>query len=343
VFAVAACAATQRRDAPAGPSSLTLTDQPQSQPATGQTAVSSPIASARVLLEVCPPAIKDKEKAYAVLRQSFSCYNSFHAVSVPDLQDAAEFKRKRERVPSEEFARWLRDLTHKPLGLYKVSVSCTEPEFADWLGQVDGLGCGDIFLVGPDSTRKEYRDGALDVSVAADMARSRGFRCGGIIIPTRRRQFAARPASLDEGDRILNKIRNYKLSFFTTQILYESEWMCCLLFDLVRAAQAQEIPKIFLTFSPFVCREDIAFARNTLGVYVPDDVERFLAGARSMREASISTLIGVWGRILSFATDIGFPPDKLGVNVEYMDSRNPRNVDAAFELAEEFGRFLRRR
>ena len=36
-------------------------------------------------------------------------------------------------------------------------------------------------------------------------------------------------------------------------------------------------------------------------------------------------------------------PDRLGVNVEYLDSRNPRNVDAAFELAEEFGRQLKRR
>jgi hypothetical protein len=306
-------------------------------------AAASPISSARVLLEVCPPALKDRDKAYAVLRQSFSCYNSFHAVSVPDLQDVAEFNRKRARVSSEEFAGWLRDLTHKPLGLYKVSVSCTGDDFASWLQRAAGLGCRDIFLVGPDSSQKEYPPEALDVAAAADLARERGFRCGGIIIPTRRTQFAARPASVDEGDRILAKIRNHNLSFFTTQILYESEWMCCLLFDLVRAAGPEEIPKIFLTFSPFVCTEDIAFARNTLGVYIPGDVERVLVGARSMREASISVLIGVWGRISSFAADIGFPADKLGVNVEYMDSRNPRNVDAAFELAEEFGRFLRRR
>ena len=31
-----------------------------------------------------------------------------------------------------------------------------------------------------------------------------------------------------------------------------------------------------------------------------------------------------------------------GVNVEYLDSRNPRGVDAAFELAEEFGRLHRK-
>ena len=38
---------------------------------------------------------------------------------------------------------------------------------------------------------------------------------------------------------------------------------------------------------------------------------------------------------------IGYPKEKLGVNIEYLDSRNPRNVDAAFELAEEFGRVLK--
>ena len=68
-----------------------------------------------------------------------------------------------------------------------------------------------------------------------------------------------------------------------------------------------------------------------------------LRGARSMREASISTLLLVWERISTFASEIGYPKDKLGVNVEYLDSRNPRNVDAAFELAEEFGRILKRR
>ena len=61
-----------------------------------------------------------------------------------------------------------------------------------------------------------------------------------------------------------------------------------------------------------------------------------------MREASISTLLLVWERISTFASEIGYPREKIGVNVEYVDSRNPRNVDAAFELAEEFGRIFKR-
>jgi hypothetical protein len=92
-----------------------------------------------------------------------------------------------------------------------------------------------------------------------------------------------------------------------------------------------------------VVSEDIAFARRTLGVFVPRDVERALKGARSMREESISLLIGVWHRVASFAKQIGYPDDRLGVNVEYLDSRNPRSVDASFELAEEFGRMFRKR
>ena len=62
-----------------------------------------------------------------------------------------------------------------------------------------------------------------------------------------------------------------------------------------------------------------------------------------MREASISSLIGVWDRISSFAHQIGFPDELLGVNVEYLDSRNPRSVDSSFELAEEFGRIFKKR
>jgi len=301
------------------------------------------LLDASVILEACPPTLDDRDKAYAVLRQSFSCYNSFNAVSIPDLQDEGEFRRKRERVPNDEFAGWLKDLTAKSLSLYKVSVTCTKEEFDAWLDLAEGLGCKDIFVVGGDSSDKKYKKGSMQVCEASVYARKRGFHCGGIIIPTRRQQFVARPSSQDESIRVLSKIRDCGFEFFSTQILYESEWMCCLLLDLVRNLEREKIPKIFLTFSPLVTGEDIAFAKKTLGVFIPKDVDRMLKGARSMREASLSCLIGVWDRISSFAHQIGFPEEKLGVNVEYLDSRNPRAVDASFELAEEFGRIFRRR
>ena len=301
------------------------------------------VSDSYVILEACPPPLEDRDKAFAVLEQSFACYNSFHAVSIPDLQDEGEFSRSRERVPNDEFANHLRDLTSKPISLYKVAVTCTEEEFNAWLDHAEHLGCGDVFLVGGDSSDKKYRSDALGVGPAARIARGRGFNCGGIIIPTRREQFVERPASTDETRRVLAKILDHGFTFFSTQILYEGEWMCCLLLDLVRAMPPEEMPKLFLTFSPFVLPEDITFAKKTLGVFVPRDVERELKGARSMRETSISMLIDVWYRISSFAKQIGFPDDRLGVNVEYLDSRNPRSVDASFELAEEFGRIFKKR
>lgn len=300
------------------------------------------IADVRVILEACPPPLADRDKAYAVLRQSFACYNSFHAVSVPDLQDEGEFMRERERVPNDEFARWLRELTEKPLSLYKVVSACSADELERWLARAEGIGCHDIFVVGADSSEKSRRPGTMSIGDATRIANARGFNCGGIIIPTRRAQFLARPASEDEADRILHKIDEHGFRFFSTQILYESEWMCCLMLDLVRRLDRERLPRIFLTFSPFVVPEDITFARKTLGVFIPRDVERMLKGARSMREASISCLIGVWERLSSFAGQIGFPGDRLGVNIEYLDSRNPRSVDASFELAEEFGRIFRK-
>jgi hypothetical protein len=303
----------------------------------------SALHDARVVVEACPPSRDDQDKAYAVLRQSFSCYNSFHAVSVPDLQDNAEFHRTTNRVPNEEFASYVRGLTDKPLSLYKVSSACPRDEFEGWLDRVGELGCKDVFLVGADSSRRPVPQDALGLGESARLAAIHGFRCGGIIIPTRRKQFAPRPASVDETDRLVEKVRAHGFSFFSTQILYEGEWMCCLLLDLVRTMPASELPKVFLTFSPFVCAEDLVFAKRTLGVYVPGDVDRMLKGARSMRESSIGFLLQVWERISSFANEIGFPADRLGVNLEYLDSRNPRNVDAAFELAEEFGRLFRRR
>ena len=305
--------------------------------------MTSHLSTARVLLEACPPAETDREKAYAVLKQGFTCYNSFHAVSIPDLQDTGEFRRERDRVTNADFAAYLTELTPKPLSLYKVCSSCTEQEFRTWLDQAEALGCHDIFLVGPDANDRAIPADRLSVPQAAAVARARGFRCGGIIIPTRRKQFAPRPASVDETERLLMKVREHGLRFFTTQILYEGEWMSCLLLDLVRHMTPEELPQIFLTFSPFVCAEDLHFSRKTLGVYIPKDVGRMLRGARSMREASIAHSLHLWERISGFANEIGYPKHRLGVNVEYLDSRNPRNVDSAFELAEEFGRVLKRR
>ena len=181
------------------------------------------IIDARVLLEACPPALEDQEKAYAFLRQSFSCYNSFHGVSVPDIQDSGEFGRTRSRVSNGEFAAWVGKLTSKPLSLYKVCTSCTADEFTDWLERAGRLGCNNIILVGGDSSTKDYRDGALQVGAAAQLARNKGFDCGGIIIPTRRKQFVSRPASLDETERLLVKVREHGITFFSTQILYEGE------------------------------------------------------------------------------------------------------------------------
>ena len=71
----------------------------------------SSVREASVILEACPPALDDRDKAYAVLRQSFTMYNSFHVISIPDLQDEGEFKRSRDRVPNEEFAKWLHEVT----------------------------------------------------------------------------------------------------------------------------------------------------------------------------------------------------------------------------------------
>lgn len=310
-------------------------------PRSGPDAPGASLAKARVILEACPPAVAGRDRAFAVLRQSFSCYGAFQAIGIPDIQDAGEFSRQRVRLSSDEFAHWLRGVTEKPLSLYKVSSTCTQEELELWLTAIEDLGCRDIFLVGPDSSTKRCKKGGLQVGEAARIAGQRGFRCGGIIIPTRRRQFVPRPARVDEADRIETKIREFGLTFFTTQIIYESEWMCCLLLDLVRRLRREEIPKIFLTFSPFVNTRDIHFAKNFLGVYLPADAERMLRGARSMREASISSLLNIWERITTFAAAIDFPPERLGINAEYIDSRNPRNVDAAFELAEEFGRMLK--
>jgi hypothetical protein len=300
----------------------------------------SVLASARVILEACPPLVKHRDKAYAILEQNLQIYTHFDAISIPDIQDSAEFGRTSPRVPALEFGAWLRERTSRPLNLYKVSVACTQPELEAWLGQAGALGCRDVFMVGGDSSKKPLAPEHLSVGQAVKIAHRLGFHCGGIVIPTRRREFVSRPAGLDEPLRIQDKLHTWQMAFYSTQLLYEAEWMACLLLDLCRALPMEDFPKLFLTFSPFVCEEDLNFAMRALGVYVPPDVERTLRGARNMAEAATDQLMLVWERVSTFAAEIGIPADRLGVNVEYLNSRNPKNVRAAFELADEFGRLL---
>jgi hypothetical protein len=42
-------------------------------------------------------------------------------------------------VPNDEFAAWLRELTGKPVNLYKVSVTCTAEELERWLARIEAL------------------------------------------------------------------------------------------------------------------------------------------------------------------------------------------------------------
>lgn len=300
----------------------------------------SNLAKARVILEACPPLLEHKDKAYAILAQNLAAYTRYDALSVPDIQDGAEFGRERRRVSNLEFGGWLRKQIDRPLSLYKVSVANDRESFEGWLDSAAELDCNDVFIVGGDSSDKPADASALTVGSATKVAHRHGFHCGGIIIPTRRREFVSRPAGLDEIARIQDKIHTWQLSFYSTQLLYEAEWMSCLLLDMCRSLSPEDFPKIFLTFSPFVCEEDLNFSQRYLGVYVPSDVERMLRGARNMAEASTGHLMLVWERLRTFASEIGIPEDRLGVNVEYINTRNPRNVRAAFELAEEFGRML---
>ena len=296
------------------------------------------IASTRVILEATPPLEKHEAKALAILEQALASHTRFDALSVPDIQDDGEFGRQSKRLSNLEFGRWLLDRVDKPLSLYKVSMASTADEFEAWLAEATALGVEDIVLVGGDSSDKGYSEDVLPIGPAAKIAHRRGFTCGGVIIPTRRKEFVSRPASRDELVRLQDKSQNWHLAFYTTQLLYEGEWMSCLLLDMVRTIPAADFPKIFLTFSPFTTEADLDFAMSTLGVYVPSDVERMLRGARSMSEASIGQLTLVWERLTTFASEIGIPADRLGVNVEYLNTRSPRSVRAAFELAEEFGR-----
>ncbi len=55
------------------------------------------MASARVVLEACPPLVAHQDQAYAILEESLKAYTRYQVLGVPDIQDSAEFGRSRRR------------------------------------------------------------------------------------------------------------------------------------------------------------------------------------------------------------------------------------------------------
>lgn len=293
----------------------------------------------RVLFyELIPPSQGAKKKsvnAYAECAAEMIAGTTIpiDAVNLPEIQDEQRDSERvhefKEKADPRKFGQRLTESFHRPLELIVNRCTVAQPVEAQkkWLQEThEKFGIEYVILVGGESSQQKYP--GPSVPGMARLAReynAEAFTCGGITIPTRRREDPSR----DEPNRLLEKGRQ-GIDFFTSQVLYEPESTRKLLRDYQDLCDKKgETPKrIFLSFAPVASRKDLKFLK-WLGVEVPQPIEETLLKTNlGIGWRSVQVARQILSDILEFASreDIRVP---LGLNIEHITLRN-------FELSRDF-------
>lgn len=294
------------------------------------------------LFELVPPAADKPEAIDAAVAGLGSVAALADAVNLPEIHDESQSRGPRTvkfmpRIEPRMLGRRIRN----EAGMEVVVNRCVvyEPDQLRWLEETGrDYGIENVVLVGGESSQIQYP--GPGVTKAAEQARAAGFDAclGGITIPSRR----------DEAGRIRRKHQS-GLSFFTTQILFDSNDVVWLIQQL-NGVEA----RIFLSFAPVSHPRDLQLLR-WLGADIPEHLDRFLLrdeggdrgaspAGRSKSEPPDSEIyspsylhrsLDLAQRILMDVFD-NLPPDPppLGLNVEHI---NQRNFQPALTMLEHLG------
>lgn len=284
-----------------------------------------------ILFEMVPPAAGKPESVERTIEEIKRFKPLFDAVNLPEIHDETRsenrtFKFIERMEPRSLGARILREC-----GTEAVINRCVvyAPDQAGWLRETqETFGIHHVVLVGGESSKVRYP--GPSVLETAEQARAAGLPIsfGGITIPSRS----------EEAERIRKKAQ-YGISFFTSQVLFDSNDIVGLIHRL-NGVEA----RVFLSFAPVSDPRDIEFLR-WLGADIPLDLDRFLLHreAEAKGEAAAN---GILDRSLDLAQRIlmnvfdNLPPDPppIGINVEHI---NRRNFTPAIRMLERLGDLYR--
>ena len=182
------------------------------------------------------------------------------------------------------------------------------------------VGIESIVLVGGESSKRRYPGISVTEAAKKITENDADVLLGGITIPTRHQ----------EAKRVLQKSNN-GVTFFTTQILYESKAIKKLLRDYWRLCQKQKVAPsmIFLSFAPVTIPADIRLLK-WLGVEILDKTKAKLTGWLGIGTKSLVVCEDVLNDILTFVKKEGIRVP-LGINVEHV---NRHNFEISFQLLE---------
>jgi 5,10-methylenetetrahydrofolate reductase len=289
------------------------------------------------LFELVPPAAGNLSAIESALAEVGKVRHLTDAINLPEIHDESRSSPRTARFVPRVEPRLLGARIVRELGLDVVINRCVvyEPNQRGWFEETsEKFSIRNTVLVGGESSQLSYR-GPSVIEAAQEIRTADPQAClGGIIIPSR----------LHEAERIRRKA-TAGLSFFTTQILFDSNDIVWLIQQL-NGLEA----RIFLSFAPVSHPRDLEFMR-WLGADIPSDLDRFLLRSESpkasaarepMTTTPAATSQSCLDRSLNLAQRIlmdvfdNLPPDPppLGLNIEHV---NQRNFRAALKMLEQLG------
>ncbi|MCI4352292.1 MAG: hypothetical protein L3K14_02750 [Thermoplasmata archaeon] len=289
------------------------------------------LTRAPVFFEPVPPSLRtrpDRVDAYfEELANRLRSIDALDAIDVPELIDENHDGRPYYRTADpRQIGRQLADRVQRTVVVNKVVAHLSsEAALADWARETLAAGIRHVVLVGGSSRYIPYPGPPVIEAdrTCAGILREQGGHLGNIAIPQRQ----------GEAHRMLAKTRA-GASFFTTQILFDSESLRRTLRDYDALCQKAGIPAaaVLLSFAPLADETDAEFVR-WLGADIPEAAERWIlngdessAGARAIEHAR-----RVWTETRTGADADGLGL-ALGINVEQLTQRH---LDVALRMLAE--------
>src|SRR5579859_2972544 len=296
------------------------------------------LTRAPVFFEPVPPSLRTRpdriDSYFHELATRLQAVDSLDAIDVPELIDENHDGRPYYRTADpRDIGRQLTRLVQRPVVVNKVVAHLpSAAALVEWTRETLAGGIRDLVLVGGSSRYIPYPGPQV---IEADRAcsallREQGGHLGNIAIPQRQ----------GEAHRMLAKTRA-GASFFTTQILFDSESLRRTLREYDALCQKAGVPaaSVLLSFAPLSDETDAEFVR-WLGADIPEAAERWILNGdeSSAGDRAIEHARRVWTETRAGADADGLSL-ALGVNVEQLTQRH---LEVALRMLSELAELARK-
>ncbi len=297
------------------------------------------LSRAPVFFEPVPPSLRTRpdrvDSYFQELATRLQSIESLDAIDVPELIDENHDGRPYYRTADpREIGRRLAELVQRPVVVNKVVAHLpSQAALVEWTRQTLEGGIRHMVLVGGSSRYIPYPGPQVIEAdrACASLLREQGGHLGNIAIPQRQ----------GEAHRMLAKTRA-GASFFTTQILFDSESLRRTLQEYDALCQKAGVPPaaVLLSFAPLADETDAEFVR-WLGADIPEAAERWILNGEetSAGDRAIEHARRVWADTRTGAEADGLSL-ALGVNVEQLTQRH---LDVALRMLTELSDTARQR